>query len=613
MFKTSNKRFCSLVMVTFLLVSCSSQTPKKTPRVVTKPLTADVVEPKVEFTAQQLINDAKQQNSSAAIQSLIQASKLSVIEQNYLQTLWLSEQLVTLVENPNEKYQLALLSADSLLNLTKVELAYEKILLAQDISKEHSINHQAYYFKLLHDIQLQRHFSISALDAKLRWFDLTHQTSSEDILALWQSLSELSTWQLSQLKQLSPPNFSGWQQLLTYAHKFGADQQRFHRYLQQWQRQYSTHPAQVVIKHLQSTSLQTTVTAKNIAVILPLTGRQEVAGKVAQQGILAAYKTSSDKTLHFIDSTAIDWTKLNDEFIRLEIDYIIGPLLKSNVSSFVTQTNSVLPTLLLNPPENVELASNQVLLSMRPEDEAIQAATTLSNQHFKMPIILSHKDNASQRIATTFANQWKFITGHTPNIAYFEQGNKMQEQLKASLDVGLSQARIKDIASRVNKKLKTETRNRRDTDMIYIVGTAAETKLLKPYIDVNTSPFAQLIPIYASSRSHSTSDDHSTNNDLKGLTFTEMPWLLASQQQNKSLVSVSDSLWPTRSDSLKRIFAMGFDSFNLVDKISLMQQFSYLRHYGQTGVLKLGKDNKLTRSLLWGSYRNNKVEEIVME
>ena len=44
-----------------------------------------------------------------------------------------------------------------------------------------------------------------------------------------------------------------------------------------------------------------------------------------------------------------------------------------------------------------------------------------------------------------------------------------------------------------------------------------------------------------------------------------------------------------------------------------MQQAPYLQHWGQTGILKLDDNNVLTRSLLWGVYKNNKVVTIAME
>ena len=189
----------------------------------------------------------------------------------------------------------------------------------------------------------------------------------------------------------------------------------------------------------------------------------------------------------------------------------------------------------------------------------------------------------------------------------------MQNQLQASLGVDLSQQRTKELNRRIKYSIKSELRNRRDVDMIYVVGLPLETKLLKPYIDVNISPFADLIPVYASSRSHSTKIDKSDNRDLSGLIFTEMPWQLKSKLQNKALVAQAKKLWPNRSDSLQTIFAMGFDSLALVDKISAMQNKTYVRHYGQTGILQLGDDNILKRSLIWGKYSRSKVQEIAME
>ena len=58
---------------------------------------------------------------------------------------------------------------------------------------------------------------------------------------------------------------------------------------------------------------------------------------------------------------------------------------------------------------------------------------------------------------------------------------------------------------------------------------------------------------------------------------------------------------------------MGFDSLALVDKISAMQHKTYVRHYGQTGVLQLDNDNILKRSLIWGKYSRSKVQEIAMD
>jgi len=292
---------------------------------------------------------------------------------------------------------------------------------------------------------------------------------------------------------------------------------------------------------------------------------------------------------------------------------VIGPLLKSSVDAYIQQTEIWQPTLLLNLPIKQQIAPHHMVLSMDPKDEAIQAATTLSRQNFRHPIIYSQSDSVSQRITNTFASQWLKITGELPETIFFNGENGMQDQLKSSLGIKQSDIRIKEIDKRIRQKLKTEERNRRDVDMIYLVGSPNETRLLKPYIDVNISPFAKAVPIFASSRSHSDNADSSDSRDLTGLRFTEMPWLLKSKQQNTSLKALNEQIWPEKNDSLKRIFAMGYDSLSLIDKFQAFKHNPYIRHFGQTGIIQMNKDGILTRSLLWGSYQKDKVEEIAMD
>jgi outer membrane PBP1 activator LpoA protein len=605
--------FITISLIAFFLSSCSA--PKKVATTSDAQTTKSAVklDTNPEITAQQLIAKAQTQESQPQLATLITASELLIVEENFSQALWLAKQLSVMTNDKQQKYRLALVNAHSLLIINEIELAFKQLELADVYLKNSNINHQENYYFLLAQTQKQRQLPISSLNAKLRWFSLSSTANSDDSHQIWQELSMLSTWQVTQLAKLKPPHFKGWPQLLTYAQKFGSDSSRFNRYLTQGQRNFPAHPAQVVINSLRETPQYIEQALQNIAVILPLSGKQAAAGKAAQQGVLAAYKNNADKNLYFIDANTLDWTALNQQLITLESHFVIGPLLKGNVDKYLAQTEIILPNLLLNTPEKSQRSAEHVILSMRPEDEAIQAATTLSRKDYKMPVVLSHSDNASKRMAQTFSQQWQLVTGYFPEIVYFETGKKMQAQLKSSLDVDSSQDRIKDLKIRLKQSLKTQARNRRDIDMFYLVGSPNQTKLLKPYIDVNTSPFAKIIPVYASSRSHSSKQDTSKNTDLRNLVFTEMPWLLTSQQQNLQLTELSKSLWPSRSDSLQRIFAMGYDSLSLVDNISKMKQRPYVRFFGQTGTLKLNSNNTLSRSLLWGVYQKDKVAEITMD
>lgn len=614
-FSSYKSALCALATVA-ILASCSTTKPSQPTKSAEKQ--AEVM-PALDTnltTEQQLAQAASQISANQqdeALSSLLNASELYLAEAKPHKALWLAKQLNGLAPSLTEQYRLAIIEAKSLLALARIPDAYLALENANNIKEKAQLTHRLDYFQTLTTVQTQRNLPIAALDANLRAFAESSPATEYDIDIIWQQLCQLSPWQHQQLIKMSPPNFKGWSKLLSFANKFGDDDARFKRYLRQWQREFSSHPAQYIVARLRQQPPTLTNEYQNIAIIIPLSGKQERAGKVAQQGILAAYNINSAKTLHFIDSTTLDMTTLNAKLTELKIDYVIGPLLKENVNLYLAQTEITTPTLLLNLPSAITLLPHQVALSMRPEDEAIQAATTLSRQHYQYPIILSHQDSASRRIAQTFSKQWQHITSKAPEIVFFNSDAKMQNQLKASLGVDLSQQRTKELNRYIKYSIKSELRNRRDIDMIYVVGLPLETKLLKPYIDVNISPFADIIPVYASSRSHSSKIDKSDNRDLSGLIFTEMPWQLKSKQQNQVLAAQAKKLWPNRSDSLQSIFAMGFDSLALVDKVSAMHNKTYVRHYGQTGILQLGVDNILTRSLIWGKYSRSKVQEIAMD
>ena len=629
--------FTVLLLITVFISACSTQPSTKKAKRITKAVTKEVA---IEKTAEEKLILSQTLNSkqnaleqpsleqqTIITELLVDASELFLQQQNFTKALWLTDKTAKLTQgNHHNSYRLLLVKAGSLHALNYHQQAYQQLQLANQLVSytlsDSSIDNLVLtlnYYQTLSNILTAQEKPIPALAAQLEAFALDSNSSNEDILTIWHKLEMLTQWQIEQLIKKKPPFIEGWQQLLNYSHRFGANAEKLSRYLRLWQQHNATHPAMDIIEQLQEQVL-TEKTIENIAILLPLSGNQQNAGVAAQQGILAAYKNNTASNLHFIDTNKVDWENMATHFSDIKIDHIIGPLLKPNVDTFVAlsaqQEALQVPTLLLNLASHLPIASYQFALSMRPEDEAIQAAATLSQQNYKKPIIVSHQDRVSKRIAIAFREQWQASSGESVDIFYFNQGKQMQASLKESLDINASQTRITQLNGRLKNTIKSEPRSRRDIDMIYLVGTAAQTRLIKPYIDVNTSPFAKIIPVYASSRSHSNfNDKNSTSsiNDLQGLTFTQIPWLLSSTQQNKKLINLSNKIWPKRTDSLSKIFAMGFDSYNLLGKVSLMKQAPYIRHFGQTGVLRLSNENILTRSLLWGRYQNNKVMQVALD
>jgi outer membrane PBP1 activator LpoA protein len=679
-FKHFNTRILFALSLTFLASCSTKQVLSPVTDSKTKTEIEDVITSSSTLSAEQHIELAKTLDLNEATAELITATKLYYQQKNHLKALWLADKTLPLIDeniphNIHERVQLVLIKASSLQKLGYYPESHLQLEQIEQYANENSIELTATYYRLLNASFQQKQKPIDALNAQLFAFS-TNQNGMhppQELVNIWHNFQRLSQWQLNLLALDEAPYSKGWLQLTALANKFGGNQEQMLYHLNMWQKKHDKHPANSIANEL-ITHVITPKTINNIAVILPLSGKQNTvaAGRAIQQGILASFSNDATKKVHFIDSNTVNWYGLTNEFSTLKIDYVIGPLLKSNVDKYISHTSpqtqkqndymlnasnglfdlntdditleistedqvtpsdyitaidsesaiegylqtdngsNAVDTLLLNIPANASLTNYHTVLSMRPEDEARQAAATLSRQHFSHPIVLSQKNIVSKRIAQAFVKQWQNITGDVINVVYYDSGTQMQDHIKASLSVDSSKARIDKLQKRLNQSIKTQTRNRRDIDMIYLVGSPEQTRLVKPYIEVNISPFADIIPVFASSRSHSTKRDFSSNSDLRGLTFTEIPWLLT-DEQNTELATLSQQLWPIRSDSLSRLFAMGFDSYQLINKIPLMKQAPYLQHWGQTGVLKLNENNILTRSFLWGVYKNNKVVSIAME
>jgi len=660
-----------LMLSTLFLSSCTSTPQKLvvTPPVLETNTTDDNALKRL--TADQTLTLASKAPPSEAKTLLIKSADLYLQENNNAKALWLSNQLLALVVTEQERYLLLLIKAQSLQSagssdlatqvLTKIDESYPHSALT---ARYFHVSSDVYLSLDKEILSIDAKLRASALLNTTSNMHTAHAknelTEQQSAMSIFQAIELLPLWKLDSLKAKKAPHVNGWIQLLSRSQYEQPGSMAQRKQLTLWSNKYPNHPAQILIPYLEKgievddrqqqsdrvKELHITTTEKsltndlsddnlatggvfdksltetapndtslkafnepfeNIAILLPLSGSQQRAGLAVQQGILAAYHDKMDKKLHFYDENQLDWSMLQEKLSTAEIDFVVGPLLRSSVNKYLAVAENPLPSLLLNIPKDMTLESNQFAFSMRPEDEATQAAWVLSEQKYINPIVLSHADPVSERIAQAFAETWFKRTGITVDIHHFNQGRKMQENLQQGFDVTASKDRIKHVKKMLSYPIKSESRNRRDIDMIYLVGTTAQTKLVKPFIDVNTSRFSKKIPVYASSRSHDGDDNSTTNSDLNGLVFTESPWFISSAKQNKSLRKLSKQLYPNRSGSLSRIFAMGYDSYGLIDNVLSMHYAPYLRYPGQTGTLHL-QDNILTRSFLWGKYQPNGVK-----
>lgn len=448
-------------------------------------------------------------------------------------------------------------------------------------------------------------------------------------------------------KLLVDPDFkAGWYALASLYQSNRLRPNRLTRTLDEWK---ITHPEHAALEFmplvLTDIAAFSPYQPDNIAVLLPLSGRFKKPGKAIQLGLLNAYyhqqKSLLDEDrkipkLHFFDTQKTSAEQLALQLEDANIDFVIGPLMKKEIEALLPLLKNT-PVLALNrftekmkTAESASTASDasdasdeekplvtetapvswHYAFPLSPEDEARQAAMMIHADQHKSPLIIMPNSNYGKRVAKAFIDQWAVLTPTSDvqvETHYFESKATLGRFVDDVLQTNKSKSRIRQMKAITRLSLETEVRSRRDIDAIYIVSKRDELILLKPFIEVSVSPFAQKIPLYASSRSHTFDRNNMQNKELSNLVFSDNPFLL--DQQSALSKEVQQAL-ERQSFSTLRLFALGFDSYQLIEQLIYLQSSENAVYKGLVGNLTLGADNNIDATLSWAKYQNGVLFEI---
>jgi len=507
---------------------------------------------------------------------------------------------------------------------------------------------------------------IASLEAQLRvnkkqWLEAAKALQYTDIEewekthTIWQWIKKLDLTELEKAR-LSEATLQPWLQLAIIVKRFALQPQLFKQQLINWQNRHLDHPLVTVLpKEIEHSLLQSPIQAKRIAVLLPLSGRLMNQGLAIKEGILAAYleNTRDDKPsqnrpweygdtidtspqsntqhypeIRFFDSSLKTAQQLNA--LVADFDVVLGPLVKEQI----IKLTAVLP------PEKIFLALNRVTLdkhthtidqlvrpaetdlpaperyyfSLAPEDEAQQLALHIQQQKLVRPIVFAANNPTTQRMAEAFIATWQETPNAIePDLTIFTDNKDMRIRVSQVLDVAQSKKRIKQIAVMSDVEVFGVERNRRDIDAIILFANPEQTKLLNPIIEASLSPFARKsLSVFASSRSYSLDLNSNNLRDLRNLTFTDMPWMLPNHSW-QALADQTTQLWPQRQDRLLRLFAMGFDAYNLLPYLRRLKSLPQLVSHGLTGAINVDEQGILHRRLPWAQVTKDRVKLLAMD
>lgn len=431
--------------------------------------------------------------------------------------------------------------------------------------------------------------------------------------ALWDNLTKLSSYALERFNRGSVIQ-QGWTNLALYHQVYANSGVELDQAINNWRRRYPGHPAVAILPEQdEALANLAPVNIERLAVLLPQSGANERLGDALKAGILAGLDKQTINDTVFIDEN-LSTQALNEQLSQFNPDFVIGPLLKANIDK-LAQAKTLIdtPTLHLNTFDGERLSLQHYFFALNPEHEVQQALEHFLAKGYQKPMLLAPNNANGQRLVDYFNIQWQRYSETKPQIGFYNDNKDMPNTITSLLEVDKSKQRIKMVKSLFKQEVESETRSRSDIDAIYILGDAIETRLIKPYLDVNVSTFAERIPLYASSKSHSKQIDRTDKGDLEGLYFTELPWMLNSTVKQHNLRNQYNTLWPENADISQRLFAMAYDAVSVLSDIRQLSIMPGNKFTGLSGKLSVNTSGHIERTLDWAQYTNRRIKAVQLE
>ena len=465
---------------------------------------------------------------------------------------------------------------------------------------------------------LQQHLE-QPLAAAISQISLSNYLVDYQIITLnhqqiWQLLSSLPQDELADA-QSNINHFNGWQALVINAKSAAMSPNELSQVLDQWRLNYPSHPAvNKLPKSLNKALNITPYSPQKIAILLPLTGRYQRLGKVIQNGIISNLLSHELAPELIIIDTEKGAQSAFEQAQAAGAQFIIGPLLKKNVA-IVSQIQSETPILFLNQAPDLTLDSmpqnGHYYFSLDKESEAIQGSEYIFNSGKKSPAIIAPNNANGHKIAKLFNQRWQQLNQNneqktTVETFFFNNDKELKLTVERLFETNKSQVRINQLRLMVGSKMKSKTRSRRDIDAIYLVANPRQTSMLKPSIDVTVSEFADQVATYVGSTGNEHLKRKRSTNDLNLLHVSELPWLLQLRDNKLNPQSIK-KLWPKLKQNQLRLFAMGYDAYQLVNYLAQMEYFPQFKLEGFSGLLSLAPNHKIIRQLSWAQYQRGRL------
>jgi hypothetical protein len=342
---------------------------------------------------------------------------------------------------------------------------------------------------------------------------------------------------------------------------------------------------------------------QQIALLLPLSGKNADSAKAIQAGFFASYYDHAGKkpNVKVYDTTKGDIQQVYETAVHEGADFVVGPLAKEDVQRLGSVSHRLrTPVLALNYHPSVRASNKFAQFALTPEAEADQLADKAWQKGLRSASLIAQDNAWGRRVTSAFSQRWQSLGGRIIHTVYTNPSADQSAAVQRLLGVDQSQKRANHIKALLTEKVEFKPRRRQDVDVIIMAATPDQARQLKPLLDFY---YAEDIPVYATSSIYNGHPNARRDRDLNGIVFGDMPWMIDSQRGNKMQQLLSRN-GASQSDQYNRLFAMGVDAYQLTSHYGLLQSNPAAHYPGNTGNLSLGTQNQIERKLSWAKMVN---------
>lgn len=379
-----------------------------------------------------------------------------------------------------------------------------------------------------------------------------------------------------------------------------------------WRSRYPNHPANDIVRSelLTQQGTQAPIMAGGtgggrIALLLPISGRTAAAATTVRDGFMTAYYQTPEAQRTPINVYDTSDTGIADAVARATqdgADIMVGPLTRDEVvaaASLVIRRPPILALNFLPPSQPAPNGFFQYALS--PEDEARLAARRILADGHKNGIAIVPSGDWGTRVLAAFKQELEAGGGSLFSATALDSAmTDFSDAITTVLRISESSARHRRLESILGTKLQFEPRRRGDLEFIFAPAQANVERLLRPQLRFH---FAGNVPTYATSDAFE--PDPHNNQDLEGLMFPDMPWMLGSDLAD-AVRSALQAAYPNGGGPRRnRLFAFGFDAY----RVAAAQHggATNIQVDGLTGRLSLDPDRRIHRELNWAQIHNGEI------